>query len=171
MIKSFIISFVLASCLLVQAQDETVKKKKAANDEELVVTSEQLESDLVQNISIFTHNVKAINGETTMTADKMTCYLDKKNDPYLIIAEGNVIIIKGKQRAIAGKAVYKLKEEIIILKFKPELFDGNNNIKARIITFYETKKISEYNDPVVLLIREKEGTLKPKTKDTLKPTK
>jgi lipopolysaccharide transport protein LptA len=181
MIRCWIL--VLAFCLSAQSQDAPVKKEKLANsltspakklnsdnNDELEVTSQRLDYDHINRVAIFTIDVEAVNGETTMTADKMTCFFDENNEPYLIIAEGNVIIIKGKHRGTAGKAIYKLTEEIITLKLKPELFDGNNHIKARVITFYEAKNVSEYDDPQVTFIQAKKDNKSPK-KDSKKPPK
>jgi len=136
----------------VESKKKTSAKKK--KDEDLIITSKHLNYDHVNRQAIFTRDVKAVNGDTTMTADKMICYFDEKNDPYLVIAEGDVKISRGDQLGKSQKAVYKLDEEIIILRQKPQLFDGNNTIKARIITFYEAKNISEFDDPDCVFMRE-----------------
>lgn len=155
------------------AQEKTSEKKEPAknvNSEDLVITSRHLNYDHVNRQAIFTKDVKAINGETTMTSEKMICYFDEKNDPYLVIAEGNVIILRGDQKAKSEKAVYKINDEIIILRQQPQLFDGRNTIKARIITFYEAKNISEFDDPDCKFFRAEnkeqnpENKEKPKTK-------
>lgn len=150
MLKIFIISLAIAFISSAIAEEKAPTKKNTAskvNDEDLIITSKHLNYDHVNRQAIFTRDVKAINGATTMTADKMICYFDEKNDPYLVIAEGNVIILRGDQKAKSEKAVYKITDEIIILRQQPELFDGKNTIKARIITFYEAKNISEFDDP------------------------
>lgn len=161
----------------VESKQKKADKKKV--DDDLIITSKHLNYDHVNRQAIFTRDVKAINGDTTMTADKMICYFDEKNDPYLVIAEGNVKIMRGDQLGKSQKAVYKITEEIIILRQKPELFDGNNTIKARIITFYEAKNISEFDDPICTFMRqindktakEKENKLKDKNQKKKQPAK
>ena len=135
-------------------EDKTKAPVKKKKDEDLVITSKHLNYDHVNRQATFTRDVKAVNGDTTMTAEKMICYFNEKNDPYLVIAEGNVKITRGDQLGKSQKAVYKLNEEIIILRQQPQLFDGNNTIKARIITFYEAKNISEFDDPDCKFMRE-----------------
>ena len=158
---------------LVKSKQNKTEKKKV--DDDLIITSKHLNYDHVNRQAIFTRDVKAINGDTTMTADKMICYFDEKNDPYLVIAEGNVKIMRGDQLGKSQKAVYKITEEIIILRQEPELFDGNNTIKARIITFYEAKNISEFDDPTCTFMRQiaqkKKKEQKPEKKDLKKPNK
>jgi lipopolysaccharide transport protein LptA len=176
MIKQGILALFLSFFILAHAQDKKVEKKEIkVKNENLIVTSQHLDYDHINRKAIFLRDVKAINGPTTMKADKMTCYFDENNDPYLIIAEGKVLILKGDHKANAEKAVYKLDKQIIILKHKPELFDGNNTIKARIITFFEAKNISEFDDPDCIFYREikkKTDDKKPKAngKESLKKT-
>lgn len=138
--------------LSTMAQTQETNKLPVKN-KSLEVTSQQLEYDHINHKAVFIRKVKAINGNTTITAQKMTCFFDNNNDPYLILAAGKVVIVKGKNRAKAEKAIYKLKKQIIILKDNPELFDGNNTIKARIITFNEASKINDFDEPECLLIK------------------
>ena len=170
-------SFVfLLSVLLLNgsAQEKAPDKKETAKkvkSEDLVITSRHLNYDHVNRQAIFTKDVKAVNGETTMTSDKMICYFDEKNDPYLVIAEGNVIILKGDQKGTSEKAVYKITDEIIILRQRPQLYDGRNTIKARIITFYEAKNISEFDDPDCKFFREPNKEKTPEEKNKVEPKK
>lgn len=172
MLKTFIISFALVFSFCGLAEEKAPAKKSKINDEDLIITSKHLNYDHVNRQAIFTRDVKAVNGATTMTAEKMICYFDEKNDPYLVIAEGNVVILRGDQQAKSEKAVYKITDEIIILRQQPQLFDGRNTIKARIITFYEAKNISEFDDPDCKFFRapnkeqntEKDKTVDPKIK-------
>jgi|SaaInlStandDraft_1057018.scaffolds.fasta_scaffold233964_1 lipopolysaccharide export system protein LptA len=147
MLKVLILSLTLLNTLFAEEPSKTNSEVK---DENLVITSQHLDYSHDKLKAIFTHDVKAINGETIMTSDKMICFFDKNNDPYLIIAEGNVVITRGISVAKAQKSTYLIKEEKIILRTNPELFDGNNTIKGRIITFFEEKRITEIDDADVL---------------------
>lgn len=149
MFKTFILCFSL--CFAVFAQKTADKKEEKKIDDDLIITSQHLDYDHANHQAIFSQNVKAINGETTLTSDKMTCYFNKENDPYLIIAEGNVVITRGDHIATCNKSTYKINEKIIILRSQPKLFDGNNTIKGRIITFYEDKRVTEVSDSDVIL--------------------
>ena len=151
--KTLFLLLLFLTSIYTSAEDKKTEPKDDGSDD-LVITSKHLNYDHENRQAIFTRDVKAINGDTTMTADKMICYFDENNDPYLVIAEGKVVIIRGDQRAKSEKAVYKITDEIIILRKQPQLFDGNNTIKARIITFYEAKNISEFDDPDCIFYRE-----------------
>ncbi|MCM8535668.1 MAG: hypothetical protein NE334_07015 [Lentisphaeraceae bacterium] len=149
MFKAFTLCFSI--CLAAFTQKAADKKEEKKVDEDLIITSQHLDYDHANHQAIFSLNVKAINGETTLTSDKMTCYFNKDNDPYLIIAEGNVIITRGDHIATCNKSTYKINEKEIILRSQPKLFDGNNTIKGRIITFYEDKRITLVADSDVIL--------------------
>ncbi len=132
--------------------------KDLADEGNLEITSKSLNYDHVNRVAIFTGDVKVINGNITMTSDKMTCYFNDTNDIYLVIAEGKVVITRDKVKATSEKAVYKIPEKMIILSKNPQLNDGVNNVKARLITFFEDKKNTEFDDPVVELVPKEKST-------------
>ena len=147
---------------------EQNKEKASSKADEVIVTSEHLDYFHAGKEAVFLKNVRVENGETVMTADKMTCYLNKDMEIYLIIAENNVIITQDKRKAVAGKAVYKIDHEVIILREKPQLFDGRNTIKAKIITFFESKKVSKFDNPECTFFAKDKKEKKKKNKDSKK---
>ena len=154
---AFLSAFVSLSAADTGSADKSKKavKKKNIQVEEHTITSQHLDYDHVNHTAIFRRNVKAINGNTTIISKKMTAFFDKDNKPYLIIAEGDVVITRLKQKAFAQKAIYKMAEHTILLKYKPSLVDGKNLIKGRVIIFHEDSGICEVDDPVVTLYNEK----------------
>jgi lipopolysaccharide transport protein LptA len=159
------------STLKEQAVDKDGKEVANKNDD-LIVTSNHLHYDHDNHQATFTGNVIAINGETVMTAERMICYFDEKNDPYLINSEGNVIITRGEHRATSEKATYKVNEKLIVLRIQPILFDGTNTIRGRTITFYEEQNITEVNDSdVTFLTKPKDEKKKEDEKKETDPTK
>ena len=175
----YLLAALLSGLLMLNAADETTadeqhsqkNEDKKTQDENLTVTSQHLDYDHINHTAVFTRDVKAVNGETTMTARKMTCFFDENNDPYLIIAEGDVVITRLDQKAFAQKATYKINDKLITLKYKPSILHGKNLIKGRVIIFNEATHICNIEDPDVTLFNEGQLKQKDKSAETPKPQK
>lgn len=130
------------------------KQAKKLDDENIIITSQKLEHDNLKRKAIFNKDVKVINGDVTMTADKMTCYFNKKNEIHLIIAEGHVVVIKETKKVTAGRAIYRLEDEVIRLANKPIIYDRQNRIHARKVTVYVKKSFSLLDEPESFFYKE-----------------
>ena len=139
----------LSLTLTILSESKAQEEKLEASDE-LIITSRHLDYDYENRRAVFHREVKAINGDTILTSEKMTSFFDKENQPYLLIAEEDVFINRGQQQAKAHKATYEINQKKIILRGQPELFDGKNTIKGRVITFFEESRITEVLDPEVI---------------------
>ena len=120
---------------------------KKVDDENIVITSQKLEHDNLKRKSVFIKDVKVVNADITMTSDKMTCFFNKENEIYLIISEGNVVVTKEDKKATAGRAIYRLEDDVIRLANKPVIYDNQNKINARKITIYVKKSLSLLDEP------------------------
>ena len=82
--------------------------------------------------AIATGNAKAIQGETTIRANKIIAVLSKDNNQQIkeLQASGKVVFLKDKQLATGDKATYYLKQEKIIITGNVELKKDCNIIKG-----------------------------------------
>ena len=165
MLKYFLITFSLFS---VTFATEKADKDQIKPNDELIITSRHLDYDYSNRRAVFNRDVRAVNNDTVMTAEKMTCFFNEENQPYLVIAEDDINIVRGALSAKANKATYKVNEKQIILRNQPELFDGKNTIKGRVITFLENKREAEVLDAEAYFIA-KSNQLSKKPKQIKKP--
>ena len=82
--------------------------------------------------AIATGNAKAIQGETTIRANKIIAVLSEDNSQQIkeLQASGNVVFLKDKQLATGDKATYYLNQEKIIITGNVELKKDGNIIKG-----------------------------------------
>ena len=82
--------------------------------------------------AIATGNAKAIQGETTIRANKIIAVLSKDNNQQIkeLQASGKVVFLKDKQLATGDKATYYLNQEKIIITGNVELKKDGNIIKG-----------------------------------------
>ena len=100
------------------------------NPIEIVADSMEWNKQLGQAVAI--GNAKAIQGETTIKADKIIALLNKDNTQQIteLKASGNVVFLKDQQLATGNKAVYYLKQDKVIITGDVELKRDNNIIKG-----------------------------------------
>jgi len=81
-----------------------------------------LDIDYEKQEAVFNENVKALDGESELYADKMTGYFDKQTRKIIkIIAEGNVKIVRGQDTSYSEKAIYDTENKKISLIGRPKL--------------------------------------------------
>ena len=82
--------------------------------------------------AIATGNAKAIQGETTIKANKIIAILGKDNNQKIkeLQASGKVVFLKDKQLATGDKATYYLNQEKVIITGNVELKKDGNIIKG-----------------------------------------
>ncbi len=75
-----------------------------------------------KNEAYFAKNVKVINEDGQIDADKITLYLDVKSKKIKeVVAEGNVKITRDKNVTFSGKATYIESEKKVVLSGRPKL--------------------------------------------------
>jgi len=97
---------------------------------EILADSMEWNKQLGQAIAI--GNAKAIQGETTIEANKIIAVLSDDNSQQIkeLKATGKVVFLKDKQLATGDKATYFLNEEKIIITGNVELKRDGNIIKG-----------------------------------------
>ena len=98
---------------------------------ELKVTSENLEVDRENRISVFLGNVYAYNEDIKIWSDKLIVKFDnEENEIEELNAENSVKIIKEEITATGDMGVYYLKSEKLNLLGNVEVIEKNNYVKC-----------------------------------------
>ena len=97
---------------------------------EIVADSMEWNKQLGQAIA--TGNAKAIQGQTTIKANKIIAILSEDNSQQIkeLRASGNVVFLKGQQLATGDKATYYLSQDKVIITGSVELKRDGNIIKG-----------------------------------------
>jgi lipopolysaccharide export system protein LptC len=81
-----------------------------------------LNIDYIKQEAVFNDNVKAIDVDQELYADKMTGYFDSKTKKLnKIVCEGNVKIVKGQDISYSEKAIYDSQGQKVSLVGRPRL--------------------------------------------------
>lgn len=158
------------------------KDKNAKTSKQTRINSDLIDFDYANNLGIFTGNVRVKNADLKLNCNKMTIYLEsreKKKEKNIvdsliaasgkkelkeIVCVGNVIITRdnktGKnEKAIAGRAVYILKENKIILSGNnPFIISGRDSISGkRMIVWLDQNRLKVIKNSKIIL-GEKENS-------------
>ena len=100
------------------------------NPIEILADSMEWNKQLGQAIAI--GNAKAIQGQTTLKANKIIAVLNKDNSQQIteLQASGNVVFLKDNQLATGDKAIYYLNQDKVIITGNVELKRDGNIIKG-----------------------------------------
>ena len=120
---------------------------------EIVADSMEWNKQLGQAIA--TGNAKAIQGQTTIKANKIIAILSKENSQQIkeLQASGKVVFLKDKQLATGDEATYYLNQDKVIITGNVELKKDGNIIKGEkliidFLTGLSKMKGSETNQKV-----------------------
>ena len=98
---------------------------------ELKITSENLEVDRENRISVFLGNVYAHNKDIKIWSEKLIIKFDnKENEIEQLNAENSVKIIKEEITATGDTGLYFPKSETLNLMGNVEVFENNNYVKC-----------------------------------------
>ncbi len=142
------------------SSDDAVKSDK--NDSPTVITCDgSLDVDFEKNIAIFNDNVVVEDQKGNVYSDLMKVFfLGEDREISLIEAYGSVVIdIEGKV-AKSDKAVYDLKEGLLVLTGNPRITENRNIYAADKITIFRKDGKTEMKlEPKARLIlyREEDG--------------
>lgn len=73
---------------------------------ETVITASRLEYDYMESVVLFEDNVKIVDPQFTMTADRVLVFLEGTNDVRQVRAVGNVVLVSEGRSARCAEAVY-----------------------------------------------------------------
>ena len=88
------------------------KRKKSQKTD---ITSSRMEYDYVESTIVFEENVKVVDEEYTLTADRIIVFLEGTNEVRQIRAIGHVFIVSGDRTGRCPEAVYTKKTGEIVM--------------------------------------------------------
>jgi lipopolysaccharide export system protein LptA len=122
---------------------ETSKEK---SQKPIHVVSDKMTAQEKSSMVEFSGNVKAVMEDSTLYADSIKIYFfddqskretDAQSSVKKIISTGNVKYISKERKALADKAVYTTKDDILILTGKsPKLITGSSFVTGTKITLF-----------------------------------
>lgn len=128
------------------AQDTAAEKSVPGTEMPIRVTADGLVTDSKNKTAEFIGHVSAIQGDTTITADKLKVYYKEgiqsgsvsgMNTIVRIIAQGSVKIVLEDKVAHTEHAEYIADKRVVILTGpESKIIDGNNSISGQKITLY-----------------------------------
>ena len=171
--------------------------KKQEGEVPLRITAARLEADKIKGIIIFSGQVKAVHGDSTLYADQLWIYLENKTEPPKeavkpppekaeqsplgdmgaeqidrIVARGNVRMVQEDRVATGDEAIYYKKRDEVVLTGNPQLWRAENTLKGeRIIFNLNTNKVLVESSPQrrVEALLYSQGTSEGKAKQPLSP--
>ncbi len=89
--------------------------------------------DFAKRMAQFTEQVTVTDEQVMLTADRMDVYLTEGNAVQRVEAVGNVVIreLGSAKRATAGKGVYDMSEDTVVLTENPYLEDRDQGFSTR----------------------------------------
>jgi lipopolysaccharide export system protein LptA len=129
-------SLILA-CLMLINSVCTAAPAKPRSELPIELKADQLFSDNNNRTATFTGKVSARQGDITIFADKLVVrYAPETKDVDRVEAVSNVSIIQGNRRAVAQQAVYDTAKGTILLTGNPKVYQGDDTLAAKEITYY-----------------------------------
>lgn len=139
--KPLRLSLLLAgvATVLLAANDplaNAVRSNKGKPRGETTVTADRLEFDYQQWIALFEGNVKIVDPEFKLWADRMLIFFENTNDVTRVDAVGHVHMESLDRKATCGKAVYTRVNGAIVLTSDPVVSKGPNTLRGQKITVW-----------------------------------
>ena len=103
-----------------------------------IITSDELHSDQLTHISIFTGNVVVVGTNFRMTCQEMTVYFTKDNKVDRIVSTGDVVITQPDRVTHCGHAEYFHDDDKFVLTDQPVILDHKDKQFGTRITIYRT---------------------------------
>lgn len=147
----FILPLAIIMCLsstTLLADDLKEAPRKTDDENRIQITADRLITDTKEKNAEFIGNVKATQGTTIITSNRLKVFYrqnadnETQNKPQTdaitrILAEGNVKIVFDEQIAMADRADYLAEKKIVVLTGPDsKIIQGDNTISGSKITFY-----------------------------------
>lgn len=111
--------------------------------EPITIKSNELSTDSKNRTATFTGKVTARQGDLTIYADRVVVhYKQEGGDVDRVDAVGNVRIVQGDRLATAREGVYLSAEQKIVLSGEPKVFQGENTVSGKVITYFVNEEKS-----------------------------
>ena len=80
--------------------------------------------------------MKATQADLTITSDRLEAlYPDKATQPGRLVAEGRVVVVRGRHEARCDRATYERSERRVVCQGNAELRDGGDRVTGAQIEF------------------------------------
>jgi len=104
------------------AKPDPAKGGKSKKSKTVITCDGEVQFDYEKNQAYFLKNVKVVNEDGTIDADKITVYLDPGTRRLKeIVADGNVTIVRGDNTTFSQKASYSETDKKVTLSGSPKL--------------------------------------------------
>ncbi|MBU1808594.1 MAG: LPS export ABC transporter periplasmic protein LptC [Candidatus Omnitrophica bacterium] len=117
-----------------RGEKSVVKGENPKKDKTVITCDGEVQFDYEKNQAYFLKNVKVVNDDGTIDADKITVYLDPTTRRLKeIVAEGNVTIVRGDNTTFSQRASYSETDKKVTLSGRPKLIlspDGGMGFDA-----------------------------------------
>lgn len=145
---TFFLCFFTVGLFLVLLKDPVYSQTEVLDKTPLHVVSDKMISQQDTSMVEFIGNVKVTRLDSIVLADSIKIYFvgkDKnksdqgnaQSNVEKIVSEGNVEYTAGDRKAFADKAVFTMKDEILVLTGNaPKLITGSSFVTGKKITFY-----------------------------------
>lgn len=132
--------------LFLTSNSSLAETSKEKSQQPIHVVSDKMTAQEKSSMVEFSGNVKAVMEDATLYADSIKIYFfddqskretDAQSSVKQIISSGNVKYISKERKALADKAVYTTKDDILILTGKsPKLITGSSFVTGTKITLF-----------------------------------
>ena len=98
------------------------KKDKSKKSKTVITCDGEVQFDYEKNVAVFLKNVKVVNEDGVIDADRITVYLDPETRKLKeIVADGDVKIVRGENVTLSQKASYSETDKKVTLSGRPKL--------------------------------------------------
>jgi len=108
------------------------------------IKSNELSTDSASRTATFTGKVSARQGDVTIYCDRLVIYYSEKGKEVdKVEAFGNVRIVQANRVGQAGHAIYESQTGRIVLDDNPKVYQGEDEVTGKVITYYLDSQRSE----------------------------
>ncbi len=114
----------------------TPVRKGGRKSGETVITASRMEYDYTESAVLFEENVKVVDPEFTMTADRVIVLLEGTNNLKQVRCLGNVVLVSEDRSARCAEAIYTKADGKIVMTGDAVLQRAKDQIWGRKITIW-----------------------------------
>ena len=112
-------------------------RKRPANADPTVITSDQLEFDYQNFVALFDGHVVVKDPEFTLRTDRMLVTFENSNDVKRVDCIGNVDMVSDDIHAVCGKATYTRENALVVMADEPVVMKGaDQRVAGQVINIW-----------------------------------
>ncbi|MCE0483931.1 MAG: hypothetical protein LV479_06805 [Methylacidiphilales bacterium] len=172
LLSSLLLFLAWAAPLSAQDMDASASSDATTPPNSTVITSDELRSDQVNHVSVFTGNVVVQGDNFNMKCQEMTVYFTKDSKVDHIVATGSPVVITQPDRITrSGHVEYFRDDDKFVLTDQPTILDHKNQIWAPTIIIYRTKQSMTTQGPTrTVLVQDNASSSSSPTPTPASPT-